>query len=168
MDRGAWWATVHGAPSVRHNLATKPSPVFHCCLVTKLCLTLCNPMDYSPTDCSVWFPREEHWSGLPHPSPGELPGTGNEPTFSALAHRLFTTEPPGKPLLLPHCCCSVAKSCPTLCNPMDYSKPGSPVLHHLPEFAQTHVHWGDDAILSSRLLSPPFSALSLSQQRGLF
>ena len=33
------------------------------------------------------------------------------------------------------------KSCLTLCNPMDCSMPGFPVLHHLPEFAQTHVHW---------------------------
>ena len=36
---------------------------------------------------------------------------------------------------------SVAQSCPTLCNPMDYSTPGFPVLHYLPELAQTHVHW---------------------------
>ena len=34
-------------------------------------------------------------------------------------------------------CCSVAQSCPTLCDPMDCSTPGSPVLHHLPELAQT-------------------------------
>ena len=38
-----------------------------------------------------------------------------------------------------YCCCSVAKSCPTLCDPMDCSTPGFPVLHYLPEFAQTHV-----------------------------
>ena len=38
------------------------------------------------------------------------------------------------------CCCSVAKACPTLCNPMDCSTPGFPVPHYLPEFAQTHVH----------------------------
>ena len=38
-------------------------------------------------------------------------------------------------------CCSVAKSCPTLCSPMDCSTPGFSVLHYLPEFAQTHVHW---------------------------
>ena len=38
------------------------------------------------------------------------------------------------------CCCSVAKSCPTLCNSMDCSMPGFPVLHHLQELAQTHVH----------------------------
>ena len=37
-------------------------------------------------------------------------------------------------------CCSVAKSCPTLCNPMDCSTPGSSVLHYLLEFAQMHVH----------------------------
>ena len=41
--------------------------------------------------------------------------------------------------------CSVAKSCPTLCDSMDCSKPGFPVLHHLPEFAQIHVHWVGDA-----------------------
>ena len=35
---------------------------------------------------------------------------------------------------------SVAQLCPTLCDPMDYSIPGFPVYHQLPEFAQTHVH----------------------------
>ena len=48
-----------------------------------------------------------------------------------------------------HCCCSVAASCPTLCDPMDGSMPGFPVLHHLPGFAQTHVHWDGDAIQPS-------------------
>ena len=38
-------------------------------------------------------------------------------------------------------CCSVAQLCPALCNPLDGSTPGFPVFHHLPEFAQTHVHW---------------------------
>ena len=45
-----------------------------------------------------------------------------------------------------YCCCSVAKSCPTLCDPMDCSTPGFPIFHYLPEFAQTHVHWVIDAI----------------------
>ena len=53
------------------------------------------------------------------------------------------------------CCCSVAKSYPTLCNPMNCSTPGFPVLHCLPEFAQTHVHWVSDAIQPSRPLSSP-------------
>ena len=38
-------------------------------------------------------------------------------------------------------CCSVAKLCLTLCDPMDCGTPGFPVLHYLPEFSQTHVHW---------------------------
>ena len=37
--------------------------------------------------------------------------------------------------------CSVAQSCLTLCDPMDCSTPGFLVLHHLPEFVQTHVRW---------------------------
>ena len=52
------------------------------------------------------------------------------------------------------CCCSVTQSCPTICNPMDCSTPGFPVLHHLPEFAQTHVHWVSDTIQPSHPLSP--------------
>ena len=43
------------------------------------------------------------------------------------------------------CCCSVAQSCLTLCNLMECSTPGFPVLHHLPEFAQTHVQRVGDA-----------------------
>ena len=43
----------------------------------------------------------------------------------------------------------------SLCNPMDTSMPGFPVLHYLPEFAQTHVHWVGDAILASHPLLPP-------------
>ena len=49
-------------------------------------------------------------------------------------------------------CCSIAKSCPTLCDHMDSSMLGFPVLHHLPEFAQTHVRWLSDAIQPSHLL----------------
>ena len=37
-------------------------------------------------------------------------------------------------------CCSVAKSCLTICDPIDCSASGFPVLHYLPEFAQTHTH----------------------------
>ena len=44
---------------------------------------------------SMGFPGEEYWSGLPFPSPGDLPNPGIEPS-SALAGRFFTVEPPGK------------------------------------------------------------------------
>ena len=59
------------------------------------------------------------------------------------------------------CCCSVAQLCLTLCNPMDCSMPGFPVLHHLPELAQTHVHWVGDAIQPSHPLCPLFLLLSI-------
>ena len=67
------------------------------------------------------------------------------------------------------CCCSVAKSCPTFCDPMDCSMPGFPVLHYLLEFTLVHVHWvGDGIQLSNPLASPSSSALNLSQHQSLF
>ena len=70
-----------------------------------------------------------------------------------------------------HCffCCSVAKSCLTVYDSMDCSMPGFLVLPSLLEFAQTHVHWGNDAIKASHPLSLPSPpAFSLSQHQGLF
>ena len=64
---------------------------------------------------------------------------------------------------------SVAQSCPTLCNPMDCSMPGFPVLHQLLESTQTHVHRVSNAIQPSHPLSfPSLPAFSLSQHQGLF
>ena len=63
----------------------------------------------------------------------------------------------------------VHHQCPTLCDPMDCSTPGFPVLYHLPELAQTHIHWGGDAIQPSHsLLSPYPPAFNLSQHQGIF
>ena len=45
---------------------------------------------------SVGFSRQEYLSGLPFPSPGDLPDPGTEPESPALAGGFFTTEPPGK------------------------------------------------------------------------
>ena len=60
------------------------------------------------------------------------------------------------------CCCLVAKSRPTLRDPMDCSTPGFPVLRNLLEFAQIHVHCVSDAIQPSYPLSLPSPpALSL-------
>ena len=63
---------------------------------------------------------------------------------------------------------SITQSCPTLCNPMDGSRPGLPVYHQLPEFTQTHVHWVSDAIQQSHPLSSPSPVFNLSQHQGLF
>ena len=67
------------------------------------------------------------------------------------------------------CCCSVTWSCLTLCDPMDCSTPGFPVLHYLSEFAQTQVHQVGDVIQPSHpLSSPSLPAFNLSQNQGLF
>ena len=46
---------------------------------------------------SMGFSRQEYWSGLPFPSPGDLPDPGIKPSFPALAGGFFTPGPPGKP-----------------------------------------------------------------------
>ena len=51
---------------------------------------------------------------------------------------------------------------------MGWGTPVFPVLHHLPELAQTHIHWISDAIQPSCLLSSPSPAFNLSQKQGLF
>ena len=64
---------------------------------------------------------------------------------------------------------SVAQSCPTLCDPMNQSTPGSPVHYQLPEFTQTHVCRVGDAIQPShRLSSPSPPAPNPSQHQSLF
>ena len=66
---------------------------------------------------SMGFSRQEYWSGLPCPSPGDLPNPGIEPTSLTspeLANGFFTTA-------------KSLQSCPTLCDPIDGSPPGSPV-----------------------------------------
>ena len=69
------------------------------------CLTLRDPMDCSPPSSSVYigFSRQEYWSGLPFPTPRNLPDPGIKPASlasPALTGGFFTTEPPGKPVLL--------------------------------------------------------------------
>ena len=59
------------------------------------------------------------------------------------------------------CCCSVAQLCLTLCDSMECSTPGLRVPHHLPKFAQVHVHCLSDAIQPFHPLTPSSpSALS--------
>ena len=102
---------------------------------------------------SIGFPRQESWSGLPFPFPGDLPDPGIEPrspVSPALTGRFFTTEPPGTLIdgmyltiinsiqyslsihrdLVPGPTTVrvlVSQSCPTLCNHMDCSLPGSSI-----------------------------------------
>ena len=77
------------------------------------------------------FSRPEYWSGKPFPSPGDLPNPGIKPRSPALQVDSLPAEPPGKPLVESNYrVASAAKSlqsCPTVCDPIDGSPPGSPV-----------------------------------------
>ena len=82
---------------------------------------------------SKGFPRQEYWSGLPFPSPGDLSNPGIKPSFPAL-------QADSLPSVLPYsstgicdiaesntilkAICMYAQSCPALCNPVDYTVPG--------------------------------------------
>ena len=67
-------------------------------LVAQSCMTLCDSMDCSPLgSSSVEFSKQEYWSELPPPSPGDLPKPGIEPASSALAGRFFPAEPAENP-----------------------------------------------------------------------
>ena len=112
---------------------------------------------------SMGFPRQEYWSRLLFPSPGDLPYPGIEPSW--IIDWFFIREPHGKPSQTSVQSLSHLR----LCDPMNRSTPGLPVHHQLPESTQTHVHWVGDAIQPSRLqLSPSPPAPNPSQHQGLF
>ena len=90
------------------------------CIDPQLCPILCDPS--SP---AMGFSRQEYWSGLPFPSPGDLPHPGTEPKSPSLVGEFFTTEPPGKPQSLSRVSeWKLLKSCPTLCDPTGYTVHG--------------------------------------------
>ena len=67
------------------------------CEVAQSCPTLCDPVAFSPqAPLSMGFSRQEYWSGLPFPSPGDFPDPGIEPRSPALQVDTLTSEPPNE------------------------------------------------------------------------
>ena len=81
--------------------AIKKSQLGFCRKITKSCPTLCDPMDCIAHQgpLSMGFSRQEYWSGVPFPPPGDLPDIGIESASPALAVGFFITELPRKPHL---------------------------------------------------------------------
>ena len=80
-DREAWRAAVHGVSrSVMSDSSPTPWTVAH------------------QAPLSMGFPRQEYWSGLPFPSPGDLTHPGIEPGFPAQQADSLPSEPPENPL----------------------------------------------------------------------
>ena len=147
----------------------------HVCLITSVLsdsfLTLWTIAHQAPL--SMGFSRQEYWSGLPIPSPGDLPNPGMEPVSpvtSALQTDSLPAEPLGKPQTRVSVqFSSVAQLCPTLFDTMNCSMPGLPVHHQLLEFTQTHVHRVSDVIQPSHPMSSPSPpAPNPSQHQSLF
>ena len=113
---------------------------------------------------SMGFSRQEYWSGVPLPSPSGKRTQLRHKIKSNNIHRLlvflgFWVWFGSIVIVVVQFLC-----CVRLCDPMDCSMPGFPVLHYLLNLAQTHVHWAGNAIQSSHPLFPCSpSALNLSQ-----
>ena len=67
-------------------------------LVAQSCPTLCDPMEPARLLCPWGFSRQEYWSGLPCPPPGDLPNPGIKPRPPALQEDSLPSEPLGKPI----------------------------------------------------------------------
>ena len=67
------------------------------CILSHVGLSVTSWAVAHPAPFSMGFPRQEYWSGLSFPTPGDLPDAGIKPVSPALAGGFFTTEPPGKP-----------------------------------------------------------------------
>ena len=84
---------------MQNPFTTQGDLIMEVCFIAPLCLTLCDPMDYSPPGFFVHgeFSRQESWSGLPCPPPGDLTNPGIKPRSPALQTDSLSSEPPGKP-----------------------------------------------------------------------
>ena len=87
-----------GSHRVRHDWSNLAAAAAYCSQslsCVRLFATLWTVAYQAPP--SMGFSRQEYWSGLPFPPPGDLPNSGIKPTSPALAGKFFTTELPGKP-----------------------------------------------------------------------
>ena len=137
MDRGAWWATVHGVAKSQTQLRdftftfkeTKDLYIENyktlmketkedtnrwrnipCSWIGRINIVKMKLLSRVRLFATPWtvayqaspsmgFSRQEYWSGLPFPSPGDLPDSGIEPGSPALEADALTSEPPGKQIL---------------------------------------------------------------------
>ena len=117
-------------------------------LVVQLCPLFLTPLTVAcQAPLSTGFSRPEYWSGLPFPSPGDLPDRRLNQCLLYCRQILYhLNHREALHIELSVQFSSVTQSCPTLWDPMNHSTPGLPVHHQLPEFTQTHVHQVSDAI----------------------
>ena len=127
-------------------------------LVTKSCLTLATPWTVAcQAPLSMGFSRQEYWSGLPFPSPEDLPDLGIEPGSSALQADSLPTELQGKPFSVLAVAAKSLQLCLTLCDPIDGSPPGSSVPGILQARILEWVANSNNSLISYLLPLLPFA-----------
>ena len=95
MDSGAWWAAVQWVAKSQ----TRPKQLGG--LVAKSCPTLVTPLTVTcQAPLSMGFSRQEYWSGLPFPSPGDLPDPGLNPSLPQCGRILYQLNHKGSPRIL--------------------------------------------------------------------
>ena len=173
MVRGAWWVQSMGLQGIEQDwacthgtaqLCISPFPAYRILEVSRpffILSCLCRP---SVQAVSVSAEIVD-WIHKPHPN-CFLPNVLSH-LFCIFCNMDRSVSKKIRQYVLQFS--SVTQSCPTLCNPMNRSRPGLPVHHQLPEFTQTHVHRVGDAIQPSHPLSSPSPpALNLSQHQSFF
>ena len=158
VDRGAWWATVHGVTKSRTRLKQLSIHTWAMCALVYTG-AFSGQVLLSRDTRALFIQYQRHQLCIRKPffksfSPSSWPKSLVSLVLLYLSDQIR----------------SVAQLCPTLCDTMNRSTPGLPVHHHqLPEFTQTHVHRVSDAIQPSHPLSSPSPpATNPSQNQGLF
>ena len=132
------------------------SLAFYLYIVPSLCPTLCNPMDCSlpgSTIHGILQARILEWVAISFSRGSSW--CRDWTCMSCALQEDFLPDELEMGCLLSAFYCSVAQSCLTLCDSVDCSTPGFPILYCLPEFSQTHVHWVNNAMQTSHPLSSP-------------
>ena len=117
-----------------------PSAVILKVLVAQSCLTLCNPLAVAlQAPLSMGFPRQEYWSGLPFPPPGDLPTQGSNPGHLHCRWILYQLSYQGSPGILlyirfPQFIHLIIESLYPLTNISPFSSPSQPPAAAIPLF----------------------------------
>ena len=123
---------------------------------------------------SMGFSRQEYWSGLPFPTPGNFPDPGAEPDLLHCRQTCYHLSHQGRwnlggGLFFNFVVIQSLSPVWLILIPWTTAPPGFPVLHYLLEFVQTHVLWVSDVNQPSHpLASPSPPSLNLSRHQGLF
>ena len=137
-------------------------------LVTESCPILCDPMDCGLPGSSVGLSRQEYWSGLPFPSPRDLPNLGFKAWSPALQVDSLSSEPPGKPQWHAERHSSVQFNHSVVSDsatPWTAARQASLSITN----SQSLLHWVGDAVQPSHALSSPCPpAFNPSQHQSLF